>query len=78
MQKLLMLRHAAEFEGFDIAGACEPTTEIGGDCFTYFWLDRLRTRFAIVLMDVIGHGMKTATTTFLANGMLQSESRNYR
>ncbi len=36
------------------------------------------TQLGIVLMDVTVHGMKAATTTFLANGMLQSESRNSR
>ncbi|MBI1928148.1 SpoIIE family protein phosphatase [Candidatus Poribacteria bacterium] len=107
MQLSLLPAAAPKIEGFDIAGACEPATEVGGDYFTYLWLDDAPprpspssstgragvgggpggialshsvngggTQLGIVLMDVTGHGMKAATTTFLANGMLQSESRS--
>ncbi|MFQ6040142.1 MAG: SpoIIE family protein phosphatase [Candidatus Poribacteria bacterium] len=75
MQLSLLPQSAPQIEGFDIAGACEPATEVGGDYFTYLWMDDEKKQLGIVLMDVTGHGMKAATTTFLANGMLQSESR---
>ena len=76
MQMSLLPQSTPQIEGFDIAGACEPATDVGGDYFTYLWMDEAKTQLGIVLMDVTGHGMKAATTTFLANGMLQSESRN--
>jgi len=76
MQLSLLPKNAPHIEGFDIASACEPATDVGGDYFTYLWLNEAKTQFGIVLMDVTGHGMKAATTTFLANGMLQAESRN--
>jgi len=76
MQLSLLPQSAPKIEGFDIAGACEPATEVGGDYFTYLWMDKEKTKLGIVLIDVTGHGMKAATTTFLANGMLQSEIKN--
>jgi serine phosphatase RsbU (regulator of sigma subunit)/ligand-binding sensor domain-containing protein len=78
MQMSLLPKSAPQIEGFDIAGACEPATAVGGDYFTYLWLDEDKIQLGIVLMDVTGHGMKAATTTFLANGMLRSESRSRR
>jgi streptogramin lyase len=78
MQLSLLPESAPPIEDFDIAGACEPAMAVGGDYFTYLWLDGDKTQLGIVLMDVTGHGMKAATTTFLANGMLRSESRSGR
>lgn len=76
MQLSLLPKSAPQIEGFDIAGVCEPAAEVGGDYFTYLWMDEQKTQLGIVLMDVTGHGMKAATTTFLANGMLQSEIKS--
>jgi len=73
MQMALLPANPPQIEGFDIAGICEPATEVGGDYFNYFWLDEAQSKLGIVLMDVTGHGMKAAASTFLANGMLQSE-----
>ena len=78
MQLSLLPKSAPQIEGFDIAGVCEPATEVGGDYFTYIWMDKEKTKLGIVLMDVTGHGMKAATTTFIANGMLQSEIKSGR
>jgi len=39
MQMSLLPKSAPQIEGFDIAGACEPATDVGGDYFTYLWLD---------------------------------------
>ena len=78
MQLSLLPQSVPQIEGFDIAGACEPATEVGGDYFTYLWMDKEKTKLGIVLIDVTGHGMKAATTTFLASGMLQSEIKNSR
>jgi len=73
MQLSLLPQNVPDIEGFDIAGVCEPATEVGGDYFNYLWLDEAQSKLGIVLMDVTGHGMKAATSTFLANGMLQSD-----
>ena len=75
MQLSLLPETAPQIEGFDIAAVCEPATEVGGDYYTYLWLDKDKTHLGIVLMDVTGHGMAAATNAFLASGMLQLESR---
>jgi serine phosphatase RsbU (regulator of sigma subunit) len=75
MQLSLLPETAPHIEGFEIAAVCEPATEVGGDYFTYLWLDEDKTHLGIVLMDVTGHGMAAATKAFLASGMLQLESR---
>lgn len=76
MQMSLMPGRAPHIEGFEIAGICLPATVVGGDFFTYLWLDAAKTEFGIVLMDVVGHSMKAAAMAFLAHGMLQSETRS--
>ena len=75
MQLSLLPETAPHIEGFDIAAVCEPATEVGGDYFTYLWLDEDKTHLGIVLMDVTGHRMAAATKAFLASGMLQLDSR---
>lgn len=76
MQLSLLPKSPPQIEGFDIAGLCDPATDVGGDYYTYCHLNGTDENLSIVLMDVTGHGMRAATTTFLANGMLQSEIRN--
>ena len=78
MQMSLMPKSPPRIKGIDVAGICEPATEVGGDYITDFWLDVEKTELAIVLIDVTGHRMRAAATTFFTNGMLQSESRNSR
>jgi serine phosphatase RsbU (regulator of sigma subunit) len=78
MQMSLLPHSTPVVDGFDIAGICEPAAEVGGDCFTYLWLGEAQKQLGIVLMDVTGHGMKAAATTFLANGMLRSEAQSER
>ncbi|MBI1924391.1 SpoIIE family protein phosphatase [Candidatus Poribacteria bacterium] len=75
MQMSLLPTSPPQIKGFDIAAICEPATDVGGDYFTYLWLDDAKTQLGVVLIDVVGHGMKAATTTFIAKGILQSESR---
>ena len=76
MQLSLLPKQVPDVPGFDIAALCEPAAEVGGDYFTYLWLDDMQTLLGIVLIDVTGHGMKAAATTFLANGMLRLESQS--
>ena len=73
VQMSLMPNTSPKIDGVEIAGRCVPANTVGGDYFNYIWLDEAQGKLGIVLMDVTGHGMKAATTTFLASGMLQSE-----
>lgn len=62
------------FEGVDVSGICVPANQVGGDYYAYLthWEDRL----AVVLADVSGHGMKSATVAIRFSEMLRYEARD--
>jgi serine phosphatase RsbU (regulator of sigma subunit) len=47
-----------DVRGVDVEWCFQPSDQLGGDAFTYFWLDE--NRFAIALLDVCGHGVSPA------------------
>ncbi|NJL21337.1 MAG: SpoIIE family protein phosphatase [Leptolyngbyaceae cyanobacterium SM1_3_5] len=49
-----------------------PSQQLGGDCFDYFWLDP--DYLAFYLLDVSGHGLKSALTSVSIQNLLQSQS----
>lgn len=49
-----------------------PSQQLGGDCFDYFWLDP--DYLAFYLLDVSGHGLKSALTSVSIQNILQSRS----
>ncbi|MBD2090714.1 SpoIIE family protein phosphatase [Microcoleus sp. FACHB-1515] len=49
-----------------------PSQQLGGDCFDYFWLDP--DYLAFYLLDVSGHGLKSALTSVSIQNLLQSRS----
>ena len=51
-----------QIPGFDIAGLCIPANSVGGDHYTYIWLDAEKTKLAIIIADVSGKEMKAAMT----------------
>ncbi|MCP5053766.1 MAG: SpoIIE family protein phosphatase [bacterium] len=55
---------------FEISGTCVPASEVGGDFFTYLWLDEEKTRFGIAIGDVSGKAMKAAMTAVMSDGIL--------
>lgn len=73
MQMGLMPRSDPVVSGFDIAAACIPANEVGGDFYDYVWLDEKKTRLGIAVADVSGKAMKAAMTAVLTSGMLYSE-----
>ena len=48
------------------------STELGGDCFGYGWLDE--NRFAVYLLDVCGHGVGAALLSVSAMNALRSRT----
>jgi sigma-B regulation protein RsbU (phosphoserine phosphatase) len=58
MQKRLLPRTSPQVPGFDIAGACHPAAETGGDFFDY--LNVRDGEVGVVLGDVSGHGFGSA------------------
>lgn len=57
-------------EGYDISGICIPANEVGGDFFDFFWFNRSKERFGIVVGDVSGKAMESAMTAVLTSGMI--------
>ena len=49
-----------------------PCSQLGGDCFDYFWLDQ--EYLAIYLLDVSGHGLGAALPSILVLHQLRSRS----
>lgn len=76
VQQFFLQRGVPAVDGFDVALTCEATNETGGDFVSHFWLDKDQTQLGIVLMDVVGHGLKAAMMASLANGVFQAEIRH--
>jgi sigma-B regulation protein RsbU (phosphoserine phosphatase) len=58
VQTHLLPSISPEIPGYDIAGLCIPTWQIGGDYFDYVWLTD--DRLGIVVADVSGKGVPAA------------------
>jgi sigma-B regulation protein RsbU (phosphoserine phosphatase) len=49
-----------------------PSTQLGGDCFGYHWVDQ--DHFAFYLLDVCGHGVGSALLSVSAINVLRSQA----
>lgn len=49
-----------------------PSTQLGGDCFGYHWIDD--EHFAMYLLDVCGHGVGSALLSVSAFNVLRSQT----
>jgi sigma-B regulation protein RsbU (phosphoserine phosphatase) len=49
-----------------------PSTQLGGDCFGYHWIDE--DHFAMYLLDVCGHGVGAALLSVSALNVLRAQS----
>ena len=71
----LMPNESPSMAGFEIAGRCVPAYEVGGDYFTYLWLDEACMRLAFVVADVSGKGLAAAMVTMRFNEILRYEGK---
>ena len=70
MQMELMPAEQPIVSGYDIAGCCNPATQVGGDFFQFYDQD---DQFAICLADVTGHGMAAAIPIVMFSGILKTQ-----
>ena len=49
-----------------------PSSQLGGDIFDYYWLDK--NHLAVYLLDVAGHGIKSALLSISVLNILRSQS----
>ena len=61
--------------GYDIAGVCLPTEEIGGDYFDFIQLPH--NRLGVVVADVSGHGIPAALVMTAFRALLRTTGRSY-
>lgn len=76
MQMGLLPQSSPELSGFSLAGTCIPANSVGGDYFTYRWLDKDETQLGIVVADVSGKAMEAAVTAVRFNEMLRYECQD--
>ena len=70
VQSGLLPSQSPEVEGYDLAGICIPTYEIGGDYYDYISLDE--SNLAIVIADVSGDGVPAALIMAAFRAMLRN------
>ena len=73
MQMGLLPKESPEVPGYSLDGVCIPANNVGGDHFTYRWLDEGRGRLALVVADVSGKAMGAAVTALRFTEMLRYE-----
>ncbi len=75
MQMGLLPRAPVREKGFEVVGRCLPANHVGGDYFTYFWLDDDRKILGFGAADVSGKAMQGAVRAMQLSGMLHYEVR---
>jgi len=71
VQLNLLPAQSPEIEGYDIAGICIPTYEIGGDYYDYIQLDE--NNYAIIIADVSGDGVPAALIMAAFRAILRNQ-----
>lgn len=71
VQSSLLPAQPPEIIGYDIAGICIPTYEIGGDYYDYIKLDE--NNLAIIIADVSGDGIPAALIMASFRAMLRNQ-----
>jgi len=71
VQLNLLPAQPPEIEGYDIAGICIPTYEIGGDYYDYIQLDE--NNYTIIIADVSGDGIPAALIMAAFRAILRNQ-----
>ncbi len=74
VQLHLLPKEQPKIAGFDIAGACLPALEVGGDYFDF--VDMRDGKLGIAVGDVSGKGVPAAIYMTLTKGILQSHAED--
>ena len=75
MQMGLLPRLPIQQGGFEIAGRCWPANHVGGDYFTYHWLDDAKHMLGFGAADVSGKAMTAAVRAMQLSGIFRYEFR---
>jgi sigma-B regulation protein RsbU (phosphoserine phosphatase) len=74
VQFKLLPHSSPDLLGYDIAGICIPTDEIGGDYFDYIPLSH--NRLGLAIADVSGHGIPAALVMTAFRALLRTKARD--
>jgi serine phosphatase RsbU (regulator of sigma subunit) len=74
IQQALLPSRTFKFPGIGLAAELKTCTEIGGDFFDYFAIDR--ERLCLFIADVSGHGVQAGMVTTAAKASLHTLARN--
>ena len=72
VQTKLLPHSSPNLSGYDIAGICIPTDEIGGDYFDYIPLSH--NRLGLAIADVSGHGIPAALVMTAFRALLRTKA----
>lgn len=72
VQSKLLPHSSPNLVGYDIAGICIPTDEIGGDYFDYIPLSN--NRLGLAVADVSGHGIPAAMVMTAFRALLRTKA----
>jgi len=78
MQMGLLPKGVLREPDLEIAGACAPANHVGGDYYTYYWLDDDRRWLGFGAADVSGKGMEAAVSAMRLSSMFRYEFRGDR
>lgn len=71
IQQTLLPKDAPHLPGISLAGACIPTTKVGGDYYDYL-IDR-EGHLALIIADASGHSIGSALMIAMARSILRHE-----
>jgi len=75
VQSRLLPHDSPKIKGYDFAGLCIPTYEIGGDYFDYISINQDKTGIAVA--DVSGDGIPAALIMTAFRALLRSQAKKY-
>jgi serine phosphatase RsbU (regulator of sigma subunit)/GNAT superfamily N-acetyltransferase len=76
VQSRLLPQNPPVAKGYDFAGLCIPTYEIGGDYFDYIQIDK--NKIGIAIADISGDGIPAALIMTAFRALLRSQVKRFR
>jgi len=73
-QMSIMPQTVPDITDFEISSVCIPASEVGGDFYDYFWLNKEKSKLGVAIGDVSGKAMKAAVIAIMSSGMINSRA----
>ncbi|MBU1076632.1 MAG: SpoIIE family protein phosphatase [Spirochaetes bacterium] len=76
IQEMLIPKESPKMDGLDIRGYSQQATEVGGDYFDFFYIDK--NNLGTILADVSGHGVSAALIMVMVRMVFKSISKDVK